>query len=151
VSEIGAGVHRLGGKWLNWYVVEDDGGLTVVDSGLPDYWDQLEDALRGLGRRLDDVAAVVLTHNHDDHTGLAGRLHKAAGARVLVHEADAAVVRGDVKGKPIPGFLASATHRTFLAYIAHVVRNGGAKRIVPSRTSSPSATVMSSTCPAGRR
>jgi glyoxylase-like metal-dependent hydrolase (beta-lactamase superfamily II) len=81
-----------------------------------------------MGRRVEDVTALVLTHNHTDHLGVAGRLRDRSGARVLVHEVDAGIVRGDEKPKPIPGFIGSVPHRSFLGYLRHVVRNGGAKR-----------------------
>lgn len=127
-ATVGEGVHRLGTRWVNWYLIEDGGELTVVDAGLPGHWERFEETVRGLGRRVEDVSALVLTHNHTDHLGVAARLHERSGARVLVHEADAPIVRGDAKPGPIPGFLASVPHRTFLAYLAHVVREGGAKR-----------------------
>lgn len=127
-ATVGEGVRRLGTEWVNWYLIEDGPALTVVDAGLPGHWDRFEETLAGLGRRVEDVAALVLTHNHTDHLGVAATLHARAGARVLVHEADAAIVRGDAKPKPIPGFIASLPHRSFLGYLAHVVRNGGAKR-----------------------
>ena len=128
---VGEGVHRLGTRWINWYAIEDGSALTLVDAGLPAYWPQLEEALRELGRRVDDVVALVLTHNHVDHTGCAARLRAEGGTRVLVHEADAAIVRGDAKAKAIPGFLPSVIHRTFLGYLGHVVRHGGAKHPRP--------------------
>jgi glyoxylase-like metal-dependent hydrolase (beta-lactamase superfamily II) len=87
------GVIRLGSRLVNWYLVEAEGGLTVVDAGLPGYWPQLGVALEGLGRRLDEVEALVLTHGHVDHIGVAARLSAEAGARILVHEDDAALVQ----------------------------------------------------------
>lgn len=61
---------------VNWYLVADESGVTVVDSGLTGFHDQLEPGLDLLGRSLDDVRAVVLTHGDADHTGVASKLAK---------------------------------------------------------------------------
>ena len=87
--EVASGVHRFGSRFVNWYVVEQGGRLTLVDAGLRGYWRQLQEALRSLHRTLDDVEAVVLTHAHADHVGFAQRLRSATDADVHVHEADA--------------------------------------------------------------
>ena len=64
---------RVTHSYVNWYLLEDDDGVTVVDTGLPRHWALLPKALAKLGRRLDDVRAVVLTHGHYDHVGFAER------------------------------------------------------------------------------
>jgi glyoxylase-like metal-dependent hydrolase (beta-lactamase superfamily II) len=87
------GVIRLGSPLVNWYLVEADGGLTVVDAGLPRYWPQLTAALAAIDKGLVDVQALVLTHGHADHIGLAERLGDEARARRLVHTADETLVR----------------------------------------------------------
>jgi glyoxylase-like metal-dependent hydrolase (beta-lactamase superfamily II) len=66
-------VHRIEDTHTNWYLIEDEGRLTVVDAGVPGSWESLLDALHRLGRRQADVAAVVLTHAHFDHPGFAER------------------------------------------------------------------------------
>src|SRR5205085_4855063 len=72
-------VHRLGNSVVNWYLVEGDGGLTAIDTGLPGFDKTLNSDLATLGFELSDVKAVILTHSDGDHTGLAGTF-KDAGA-----------------------------------------------------------------------
>jgi glyoxylase-like metal-dependent hydrolase (beta-lactamase superfamily II) len=67
---------------VNWYLLEDDDGVTIVDSGLPRHWDLLPKALGELGRGLGDVRAVVLTHGHYDHVGFAERARRELGVPV---------------------------------------------------------------------
>jgi glyoxylase-like metal-dependent hydrolase (beta-lactamase superfamily II) len=86
-TEVGPGVHCLGNALVNFYVVEDGGALLLVDAGLPGFLGQLEAFLRG--RR---VEAVLLTHAHGDHVGVAEKV-RAAGARVYVHEGDEEMAR----------------------------------------------------------
>src|SRR2546429_5014865 len=82
------GVHRLGSTLVNWYVVEDGGRLTVVDCGLPKYFDQVAPGIEGIGRSIEDLAAIVLTHGDGDHVGFAERLRTTAGVPVFIHDQD---------------------------------------------------------------
>lgn len=81
------GVYRFGANVVNWYLLEGEDGLTVVDAGLPDHWELLADGLDSLGYGVDDVEALVLTHADPDHLGFAERL-RGHGVPVWVHEAD---------------------------------------------------------------
>lgn len=89
--DVAPGIHRIGlaESYNNWYLIEDQGRLTVVDAGLPCSWDSLQDALRRLGRSSDDIEAVILTHGHFDHVGFAERARAALQVPVYVHENDA--------------------------------------------------------------
>src|SRR4051812_42777519 len=82
------GVHRIEDAYTNWYIVEEDDRLTVVDTGVPGSWESLFEALSRLGRRADQIEAVVLTHAHFDHIGFAERARKELGVPVWLHEND---------------------------------------------------------------
>ena len=92
-SNVAPGVHRIEDAYTNWYLVEDGGRLTVVDTGVPDSWASFESALAELGRSSGDVAAVVLTHAHFDHVGFAERARERLGVPVWVHEDDVPLTR----------------------------------------------------------
>ena len=88
---IAPGVHRIEDAHTNWYIVEEDRSLTVVDTGHPRSWSSLMHVLKELGRALADIEAVVLTHAHFDHMGFAERL-RSEGVRLLAHEREVPVV-----------------------------------------------------------
>jgi glyoxylase-like metal-dependent hydrolase (beta-lactamase superfamily II) len=92
--QVADGVHRLTPGVCNFYLIEDGGKLVLVDAGAPRDWDLLVRTLTALGRRLDDLEAVLVTHAHSDHTGFAERARTTTNAPVWIHQADAAVAKG---------------------------------------------------------
>jgi glyoxylase-like metal-dependent hydrolase (beta-lactamase superfamily II) len=90
-KNVADGIHRVEDAYVNWYLVEDDGRLTIVDTGLPRSWGSLQDALRALGRGAGAVDAVVLTHAHFDHMGFAKRAHQELGVPVWAHADEASL------------------------------------------------------------
>ena len=129
MPRIAEGLHRLGSELVNFYVVWDADGLTVVDAGLPGFYGGLEACLNERGHKWEDIRALVLTHAHVDHIGFAERLRTEHGVRVLVHADDAEMAR---TGKqPRPERLPFAYFRYPAAYqiIGHIARYGGAKRL----------------------
>jgi glyoxylase-like metal-dependent hydrolase (beta-lactamase superfamily II) len=82
------GIHRIEDSYTNWYLLEEDGRLTVVDAGVPTSWESLQDALRRLGRPQSAIEAIVLTHAHFDHVGFAEKARTELGVPVYVHEND---------------------------------------------------------------
>jgi glyoxylase-like metal-dependent hydrolase (beta-lactamase superfamily II) len=92
-KNVANGIHRIEDAYTNWYLVEDDGGVTIVDAGVPTSWGSLHDALSQIGRSPSDVQALVLTHAHFDHVGFAERARVELGIPVHVHEKDAPLTR----------------------------------------------------------
>lgn len=96
-TRIGNGVHRLGDEVVNFYVIEDGSELTLVDAGLPGHHRRLAELLGSIGRSIQDVRAILLTHTHLDHVGLAERVRREAGAQVWAHHEDAAALAAPTK------------------------------------------------------
>ena len=128
--EVAVGIRRLSQGVVNFYLIEQGGRFTLVDAGAPRDWGLLVSALSHLGRSLDDLEAVVLTHAHSDHTGFAERARADAGATVWINGADEAVAKGAKPPKNTAGLgrylLRVEAYRTLIS----LTRRGGAK-IVP--------------------
>ena len=91
--DVAGGVHRVEEAYTNLYLVEDEGGVTVVDAGVPTAWQPVLAALEVIGHRSSDVRAVVLTHGHFDHLGFAERARSELDVPVYVHEDDVPLTR----------------------------------------------------------
>jgi glyoxylase-like metal-dependent hydrolase (beta-lactamase superfamily II) len=87
-SEVAEGIHWLEHAHVNVYFVEQQGRVMIVDSGLPAIWPRIRAALRELGFE-NSVTALVLTHGHFDHVGVAARLRNSYRIPILVHPDDA--------------------------------------------------------------
>ncbi|HEX2160700.1 MAG TPA: MBL fold metallo-hydrolase, partial [Thermoleophilaceae bacterium] len=84
-----AGIHRLSiptpfavGR-VNCYLIDDE-PLTLVDAG-PNSgtsFDELTQGLAALGRSLEEIELIVITHQHIDHLGLVGLVAARSGADV---------------------------------------------------------------------
>lgn len=79
------------------YALGHPGGLTLIDPGwdAPESWQALLAGIASTGYEISDVVAVLATHVHPDHYGLAGKVRQASGAWVGLHAADAALLRTD--------------------------------------------------------
>jgi glyoxylase-like metal-dependent hydrolase (beta-lactamase superfamily II) len=90
-QNVAPGVHLIEHAHVNCYLLEDETGLTLVDAGLPGVWNELGFAIRSLGRRPEDLKALVLTHAHFDHVGVARRLVRRLGLPVFAHRNERAL------------------------------------------------------------
>ena len=118
-------VHRIGNDIVAAYLVVDDGGITLVDAGLAGHWRDLERELTALGRELEDIRGVVLTHGDTDHIGFAERLRLQTGLPVYIHAADAARAQGTQRYKPAPGSTGSMRPGPAAKFLAYSMRKQG--------------------------
>ncbi|WP_254902511.1 MBL fold metallo-hydrolase [Mycobacterium simiae] len=59
----------VAGTNVNWALVSDGSGVTLIDAGHPADTPAVLDSVRQVGHQVTDVAAVLLTHAHLDHIG----------------------------------------------------------------------------------
>jgi glyoxylase-like metal-dependent hydrolase (beta-lactamase superfamily II) len=122
-AQVADGIHRVEDAHTNWYIVEQDGAITIVDAGVPGSWRSFQEALSRLGRRADQVEALVLTHAHFDHVGFAERARRELHVPVYVHENDAPLTMHPWRyDHERPRSLHLARHPQALPFVAEFAR-----------------------------
>jgi glyoxylase-like metal-dependent hydrolase (beta-lactamase superfamily II) len=123
-QNVADGIHRIEDAFTNWYIVEDEGALTIVDAGVPTSWSSFEAALASLGKRRSDVRALILTHAHFDHIGFAERARSELAIPVYVHENDVPLTRHPMQySHERPRSFYMATQIRAMPIVASLVRN----------------------------
>lgn len=132
ISEVAHDVFHVEGPGTNWQVLVEDGAATLVDAAWPRDLRLVTRSLVTIGRRPEDVAAILLTHAHRDHLGTAAELRRRYGMPVRSHVAEAAHARGEVIEEISKRtLLAKLWHPPVMLFVATVVRHGAlrARRI----------------------
>jgi glyoxylase-like metal-dependent hydrolase (beta-lactamase superfamily II) len=88
------GVYQLGAGMVNSYIIDGDEGVSLVDTLVRGREGAISENLKEIGRTLDDVRAILLTHSHMDHTGSASAIKSASKAGVYASEADTPAIQG---------------------------------------------------------
>jgi glyoxylase-like metal-dependent hydrolase (beta-lactamase superfamily II) len=130
--QVREGIHRLTQGVCNFYLIEDGGRLLLIDAGAPGDWNLLVRSVAALGRGLNDLEAVLITHAHSDHTGFAERARTTSEAPVWIHHADADVAKGARPGKNDGKVRSYLLRIEFYRTLFSLMRRGATK-IIPIR------------------
>jgi len=95
------GVHQITHRCVNIILIVE-GKLTLIDTGFRGSASRIADYISRLGRSVEEVELIIITHNHLDHIGGLPALKKMTPARVAVHKDD---LSEDESGLPYPGYL----------------------------------------------
>ena len=91
-------VYYVGTSELAAYLITTPKGHVLIDGGLPESAPLIEQAVRQLGLKVEDIEVLLTTQAHFDHVGSLAALQKASGGKVMVMEGDAALVEAGGKG-----------------------------------------------------
>jgi len=121
--EIAQGVYHFDTGPFNWYVIEDEGRLTLVDAGFLGHYNVFKKGIESLGFELHDLEAIILTHAHADHIGFAEKLRKQINVPVYIHKEDANMA-GKSLQLPWYGLLSRAWRPFTAAMLGNAMVNG---------------------------
>jgi len=127
-------VHLVRTPLVNWTLVSDDSGVTLIDAGFPGHRDDVLTSLRELGFGPEDLRAILLTHAHIDHLGAAIWFAETHRTPVYCHAGEVGHAKREHLQQVSPMALARKAWRpSWLAWSAEVVRKGGLVRAgIPS-------------------
>jgi glyoxylase-like metal-dependent hydrolase (beta-lactamase superfamily II) len=80
-------VYQLTSGGANMMLIAEE-ELTLVDTGFRGSFTQIIDFVHHLGRTVDEIGLIILTHNHFDHAGGLAELGKLTRAKVAIHRDD---------------------------------------------------------------
>ena len=92
--EILPGIHQIDGVNCNCYLVKENNGWTLIDTGMPWSAKKILSYISSIGCQPADIKTIIITHCHIDHIGGLDAVRKATGAKVASHEADADFISG---------------------------------------------------------
>jgi glyoxylase-like metal-dependent hydrolase (beta-lactamase superfamily II) len=98
--DLAPGVHGVEHAHTNCYVIADDSGVTLIDAGFRSTGRAVLDLLAAIGRRPQDIRALLLTHGHFDHVGFARGLRSSLQTPVWVHPDDRALAAHPYRYRP---------------------------------------------------
>jgi glyoxylase-like metal-dependent hydrolase (beta-lactamase superfamily II) len=123
VEQVAPGIHRLGRRLHNFYLVVSGGRATVIDAGGSRELPLLEAGLGAAGLTLDDVEALLVTHAHTDHLGFAPRARRR-GVTVKVHEDEAPYAMDVAAGSQVGARDLPLWRPRVVVFLAEMVRAG---------------------------
>jgi glyoxylase-like metal-dependent hydrolase (beta-lactamase superfamily II) len=89
VTEAAPDVFLAKGTDVNWVLLREGTDLTLIDTGYPGDLDRVTASIAEIGRRPEDVRAVLLTHAHVDHLGAANHFADRYGVPVYTDATEA--------------------------------------------------------------
>ncbi|WP_121714509.1 MBL fold metallo-hydrolase [Streptomyces sp. E5N91] len=134
IVRVASDVYAVSGSNTNWVIVKDGDGGTLVDSGYPGDRDAVLASLEAVGLHPRFVAAVLVTHAHNDHIGAAEYLRAEYGVPVLMHQEEVPHARRDFLDQVSVGqVLAQAWRPGVLPWAVHALRAGGTTHVPVSQ------------------
>jgi glyoxylase-like metal-dependent hydrolase (beta-lactamase superfamily II) len=89
-------VYRIEDRFVNLYVLDLE-RIVLVDTGTKSAEPLVRSSLHEIGKDVEDIAILLLTHHHLDHVGTAGLWKREAQAQVDLHRIDAPVAAHQVR------------------------------------------------------
>ncbi|MFC4123909.1 MBL fold metallo-hydrolase [Nocardia rhizosphaerae] len=125
-EQVADDVFVIHGTHVNLYLLRDGRDLTLIDAGWYGDAATIERAVRDIGHRPEDIAAILLTHAHLDHVGALNHLHRRYGTPAYTSAIEVAHARGEYHESATPlDVIKRLTDRSTIAWAARITAAGG--------------------------
>lgn len=123
----------IGDEFVYCFVIETTEGLVMIDALYPfdKYEEMIESGIRALDMDPADVKAILLTHGHFDHYGVAERFQKKYGTKVYMAQREYEFYRSFPEDSDryfpfeVDGFLEDGDDFTLGNTTIHCIETGG--------------------------
>ena len=102
--EIAPGVHSMdqsAGGHVHAFLLDDGEDLTLIDTLFDTDAGRVLDRIGAIGKSVEDLKHIVLTHAHRSHLGGLATLKRRSGATVYSHAWEADIVAGERTAQPV--------------------------------------------------
>ncbi|GAA2061261.1 MBL fold metallo-hydrolase [Williamsia deligens] len=121
----GGYAHLFQTSHVNWVVLQDDSGVTLIDGGYPKQTDAVENSLAQIGASPADIRGALVTHAHVDHIGGLRILAERHGFPVYADPVEVHHVRREYLEQAGPADLLPLAYRpSVLRWLVEVSREG---------------------------
>ncbi len=118
-------IQRLSGSFVNFYLIDEPDGLTLIDTGLARHFKVTLQAIQHLERSPADLKRIIITHSDGDHMGALADLKAICGARAYANPIEAQAIEQarpsrDLKMHGVTAQLFRLAQPLFKAKPAHI-------------------------------
>ncbi|MEU2749960.1 MBL fold metallo-hydrolase [Streptomyces collinus] len=130
VQQVADGTYLVHGSNTNWVILTEGDAVTLVDTGYPGDREQVLASLAQVGSSPEAVAAVLITHAHNDHLGSAEYLRATYGTPIYLHETEVPHARREFLHQVSIGtVLRNGWRPGVLPWAVHALRSGGTDHV----------------------
>lgn len=80
-------VYQITNRGCNIILIVEE-KLTLIDTGLRGSSSKIMGFIHSLGRSVEEISLIIITHNHLDHVGGLPELRNLTTAKIAIHKAD---------------------------------------------------------------
>ncbi|WOC12385.1 MBL fold metallo-hydrolase [Gordonia sp. MP11Mi] len=120
-----AKTHFVSTSTVNWAILQDRSGVTLVDGGYPGHAGAVVESLRRIGSAPQEIRGALLTHAHIDHLGGIARLRRQHSFDVFADPAEVTHARRDYLEQADASTIAPLAYRpAVIGWLGKIVRLG---------------------------
>ncbi len=128
-DEIVPNVYRIDAGFVNLYLIAEDDGLTLIDTGMPRSQKLVWQTIADIGRQRSDLTRIVMTHADLDHAGSLAVIQSETGAKVYAGGETAVFLQKGKSPKHLPWLMQTIStlfvhYKTVSADAIEIVKEG---------------------------